>query len=48
MSLKNLTQSKHSGAERSWFAGLMMSGKITNEQYCSYLKQQYENFSNIR
>ena len=45
MSLKNLTQSKHSGAERSWFAGLMMSGKITNEQYCSYLKQQYECYS---
>jgi len=42
MSLKNLTQSKHSGAERSWFAGLMMSGKITNDQYCLYLKQQYE------
>ena len=37
-----MTQSKHSGAERSWFAGLMMSGKITNEQYCLYLKQQYE------
>ena len=30
MSLKNLTQSKHSGAERSWFAGLMMSGKYEN------------------
>ena len=42
MSLKNLTQSKHSSAERSWFAGLMMSGQITNDQYSVYLKQQYE------
>ena len=37
-----MTQSKHSGAERSWFAGLMMSGKITKEQYCLYSKHQYE------
>ena len=42
MSLKKLTQSKHSNAERSWFASLMMSGKITNEQYSLYLKQQYK------
>ena len=42
MSLKKLTQSKHSGAERSWFASLMMSGKISNDQYVLYLKQQYE------
>ena len=42
MSLKNLTRSKHSGAERSWFASLMMSGKITNNQYSIYLKQQFE------
>ena len=42
MSLKKLTGSKHSGAERSWFASLMMSGKITNEQYSIYLKQQFE------
>ena len=42
MSLKTLTKSKHSGAERSWFASLMMSGKITNEQYSVYLKQQFE------
>ena len=42
MSLKKLTQSKHSGAERSWFASLMMSGTITNEQYAIYLKQQFE------
>ncbi len=42
MSLKKLTRSKHSGAERSWFASLMMSGKITNHQYSTYLKQQFE------
>ena len=42
MSLKKLTRSKHSGAERSWFASLMMSGKITNHQYSAYLKQQFE------
>ena len=42
MSLKKLTRSKHSGAERSWFASLMMSGKITNNQYSVYLKQQFE------
>ena len=42
MSLKTLTKSKHSGAERSWFASLMMSGRITNEQYSVYLKQQFE------
>ena len=42
MSLRKLTQSKHSNAERSWFASLMMSGKITNKQYSLYLKQQYK------
>ena len=42
MSLKKLTQSKHSSAERSWFATLMMSGEITNKEYSLYLKQQYE------
>jgi len=47
MSLKNLTKSKHSGAERSWFASLMMSGKITNEQYSIYLKQQFECYNGL-
>tara|TARA_Y100000996_G_scaffold390249_1_gene351292 strand:- start:1644 stop:2186 length:543 start_codon:yes stop_codon:yes gene_type:complete len=42
MSLKKLTRKKHSNAERSWFAGLMMSGNILNEQYVLYLKQQHE------
>ena len=45
MSLKNLTQSKHSNAERSWFASLMISGKISKEQYSVYLKQQFECYS---
>ena len=47
MSLKKLTGSKHSGAERSWFASLMMSGKITNEQYSVYLKQQFECYNSL-
>ena len=42
MSLKKLTKKNHSNAERSWFAGLMMSGNISNDEYCLYLKQQYE------
>ena len=41
MSLKKMTQNKHSSAERSWFAKKMISGDITNEQYSIYLKQQY-------
>ncbi len=42
MSLKKMTRNKHSNAERSWFASLMMSGRISNEQYSVYLKQQFE------
>ena len=42
MSLKELTKSKHSNAERSWFASLIISGKISEKQYSVYLKQQYE------
>jgi len=42
MSLKKMTKSKHSNAERSWFASLMISGKITKEQYAVYLKQQFQ------
>jgi heme oxygenase len=41
MSLKKMTRSKHSNAERSWFASLMISGKITKQQYAVYLKQQF-------
>ena len=40
MSLKNLTQAKHSNAERSWFAGRMMSGEISNEEYSVYFDRQ--------
>ena len=42
MSLKELTKQNHSNAERSWFAGRMFSGQITNPEYAIYLKQQYE------
>ena len=41
MSLKKMTQNKHSSAERSWFAKKMISGEVTKEQYSVYLKQQY-------
>ena len=45
MSLKDLTKQNHSNAERSWFAGRMFSGQITNPEYAIYLKQQYESYS---
>jgi len=44
MSLKELTKQNHSNAERSWFAGRMFSGQITNTEYAIYLKQQYESY----
>ncbi len=44
MSLKELTKQNHSTAERSWFAGRMFSGQITNPEYAIYLKQQYESY----
>ena len=44
MSLKELTKQNHSNAERSWFAGRMFSGEITNPEYAIYLKQQYESY----
>ena len=47
MSLKNLTQSKHSGAERSWFASLLISGNITNKEYSIYLKQQFKCYNSL-
>ena len=45
MSLKELTKENHKNAERSWFAGRMFSGRITNEEYAIYLKQQFESYS---
>lgn len=45
MSLKELTKENHSNAERSWFAGRMFSGQITNPEYALYLKQQFESYS---
>ena len=44
MSLRELTKQNHSNAERSWFAGRMFSGEITNPEYAIYLKQQYESY----
>ena len=37
MSLKELTKQNHSNAERSWFAGRMFSGQITNPEYITTL-----------
>ena len=45
MSLKELTKKNHQNAERSWFAGRMFSGQITNEEYAIYLKQQFESYA---
>ena len=45
MSLKKLTKSKHSNAERSWFAKKMITGNLTHEEYSFYLKQQYVCYS---
>ncbi len=47
MSLKKMTKSKHSNAERSWFASLMISGNISNEEYSTYLKQQFKCYNAI-
>lgn len=44
MSLKELTKQNHSNAERSWFAGRMFSGQITNPEYAIYLRQQYVSY----
>ena len=39
MSLRELTQEKHTEAEQTAFAGLLLSGNITTEQYAKYLYQ---------
>jgi len=41
MSLKDLTMKQHSNAERQKFAGVLMSGKISEDSYLKYLKNQY-------
>jgi len=41
MSLKELTMSQHRNAERQKFAGVLMSGKISDSAYLRYLKNQY-------
>ena len=47
MSLKKLTRENHSSAERSWFANRMFSGKITDQEYAIYLKQQHQIYSSL-
>lgn len=39
MSLRDLTKDKHTDAERTAFAKVLLSGKITKEQYACYLTQ---------
>jgi heme oxygenase len=39
MSLKELTQEKHTEAEKTEFASLLLSGNISKEQYANYLYQ---------
>jgi len=34
MSLKKLTMKQHTNAERQKFAGVLMSGKISDRAYC--------------
>ncbi len=41
MSLKELTMKQHHNAERQKFAGVLMSGKITEDNYLRYLVNQY-------
>ena len=41
MSLKKLTMKQHTNAERQKFAGVLMSGKISDRAYLRYLKNQY-------
>ena len=45
MSLKDLTKEKHTDAERTAFAKLLMSGNITEKQYAQYLRQMLEVYS---
>jgi heme oxygenase (biliverdin-producing, ferredoxin) len=45
MSLKDLTAEKHKNAERTEFAKLLLSGKISEQDYAHYLLQMLEVYS---
>jgi heme oxygenase len=45
MSLRDLTKEKHHDAERTEFAKLLLSGKITKEQYACYLTQMLATYA---
>lgn len=47
MSLKELTKEKHQDAERTEFAKLLLSGKISKETYGLYLTQMLEVYSKL-
>jgi len=45
MSLKELTMKQHHNAERQKFAGVLMSGKISEDTYIKYLMNQHHCYS---
>ena len=45
MSLKELTMKQHHNAERQKFAGVLMSGKISEDTYVKYLMNQHHCYS---
>ena len=45
MSLKELTMKQHHNAERQKFAGVLMSGKISEDTYLKYLMNQHHCYS---
>jgi len=47
MSLKELTKEKHQDAERTEFAKLLLSGKISKETYALYLAQMLEVYGKL-
>jgi heme oxygenase len=47
MSLKELTKQKHQDAERTEFAGLLLSGNISKELYARYLAQMLEVYGKL-
>ena len=47
MSLKELTKEKHQDAERTEFAKLLLSGKISKEMYGLYLAQMLEVYGKL-
>ena len=47
MGLKEATAEKHKLAERMPFNGRMYTGKLTDDEYCIYLKSQLAIFTTL-